>query len=205
MGSPLPVFLECDVWGIEGLLRDDGITVLHGWDLVPYTPQRASGFGLPMIDERDGRGRGFIRGQIDQESLAIGRHGVLLLLVTAGQWTADNANRKQGRRRSGFQRLAIGRQPYRGGHHLAVQGHVEDFLTVLVPARLCAAVAGDLELPARSRKRLHVDLEPARFVRLVCDPLAVGGELALTFLKGRLKEEGPPFRPLRPGVPRGRL
>src|SRR5437660_393788 len=60
------------------------------------------------------------------------------------------------------------RQFHWGHHHLAVQRHVKDFFAVLVPACLCAAVTGDLELAARSWKRLDVDLEPARFVRLVC-------------------------------------
>jgi len=53
---------------------------------------------------------------------------------------------------------------------------------------LCAAVGGDLELSARSRKRLDVDFEPARFVRLVRDPFAVGRELALALLKRSLQE-----------------
>lgn len=33
---------------------------------------------LPVVDERDGRGRPFVRGEIDQKRLAIGRYGVLL-------------------------------------------------------------------------------------------------------------------------------
>src|SRR5215813_5569306 len=33
---------------------------------------------VPIQDQRDGRGRAFVHGKIDQESLAIGRHGVLL-------------------------------------------------------------------------------------------------------------------------------
>src|SRR5437667_921390 len=64
---------------------------------------------VPIQDQRDGRGRAFIHGEIDQEPLAIGRHRVLLL-ISAGQGTEGNANGKQGRRRSGFQRLAIRRQ-----------------------------------------------------------------------------------------------
>src|SRR5437870_4174747 len=121
-----------------------------------------------------------------EESLAIGRHGVLLL-VRARQRAAGDANREQGRRSSGFQRLAIGRQLHRSGHHLAVQRHVEDLLTVLVPARLCAAITGNLELPARSWKGLDVDLELARFVRLIRDPLAVGEELTFAFFKRSLQ------------------
>ena len=35
---------------------------------------------------------------------------------------------------------------------------------------------------------MHVDLEPAGFVRLVRDPLAIGRELALAFLKRSLQE-----------------
>src|SRR5439155_12297516 len=82
----------------------------------------------------------------------------------------------------------IGRQLHRSGHHLAIQRHVEYFLPVLLPARLRAAAAGDLELPARSGKGLDVDLELARFVRLVRDPLAVRGELAIALLEGALQE-----------------
>src|SRR5437867_10290103 len=75
---------------------------------------------MPIQDQRDGRGRAFIHGEIDQEPLAVGRDGVLLL-TSAGQGTEGNANREQGRRRSGFQRLAIPRQLHRDTHHLAVQ------------------------------------------------------------------------------------
>src|SRR5437016_3923439 len=53
-------------------------------------------FGLPVVDKRDGRGRAFVRDEIDQETLAIGRHGVLLL-VSDKHRTASNANGKQGR------------------------------------------------------------------------------------------------------------
>src|ERR1700675_2926887 len=53
-----------------------------------------SGFGLPVQDEVDGRGRPLVRGEIDQESLAIRRHGVLLL-SNAWHGTAGNANREQ--------------------------------------------------------------------------------------------------------------
>src|SRR5262249_26072198 len=81
------------------------------------------------------------------------------------------------------------RQLHLGGHDLVVQGHVEDFLAVLIPARLLAAGGGDLELPTRSWKRLDVDLEPARFVRLVRDPLAVGGELAIALFKSSPQEK----------------
>src|SRR6185369_136732 len=69
-------------------------------------PQRRSWFGLPVVDERDGRGRAFFGGEIHQESLAIGRHRVFLL-IPPGQWAAGNANREQRRRSSGFQRLFI--------------------------------------------------------------------------------------------------
>jgi len=100
----------------------------------------------PVEDQRDGRGRAFVRGEIEQEPLAIGRHRVFLS-KRARQGTAGNANRKEGRRSFGFQRLAIGRHLHRCGHHLAVQGLIEDFLAVLVPARLCAAVVGDLNSP----------------------------------------------------------
>src|SRR5262249_50732199 len=151
------------------------------------SPWRDSGFGFPVVDYRNGWGRAFVRGEIDQEPLAIRRYGVLLL-VGARQGAAGNANGKQGHRSPGFERLTIRRQLHWRRHQLAVQRHVEDFSTVLVPTRLCAAVAGDLKLPARSRKRPDVDLEPARFVRLVCDPLAIGGELAIAFPKESLQE-----------------
>src|SRR5439155_6521453 len=128
---------------------------------------RRSWLGFPVVDQRNWRGHAFVHSEIDQESLAIRRHGVLLLIKGG----PGNTNRKQGHWCSGFQRLPIGL--HRGCHHLAVQRHVKDFLASLVPAGLDAAVTGDLELPARSRKRLDVDLEPAGFVRLIGDPLAV--------------------------------
>jgi hypothetical protein len=56
---------------------------------------------------RDGRGPSFICGEIDQESLAVGRDGVLLA-ESARQRTACNANREQNRWSSGFQRLPVG-------------------------------------------------------------------------------------------------
>src|SRR2546426_1038812 len=73
-------------------------------------------------------------------------------------------------------------------HHFAIQRHVEDFLAVLVPSRLCAAARGNLKLSARPRKWLGVDLKPPGFIRLVCDPFAVGGELALAFLRRGFQE-----------------
>jgi hypothetical protein len=45
---------------------------------------------MPVIDEREGRGCAFVSGEINQEPLAIGRHGVLLH-VNARQGTAGNA------------------------------------------------------------------------------------------------------------------
>src|SRR5262245_11671072 len=143
--------------------------------------------GVPIEDKRDRRSHAIVRGEIDQESLTIKGHGVLLP-VRARQRTAGNANGKQGHRSPGFERLTIRRQLHWRRHQLVVQRHVEDFLAVLVPTRLCAAVIGNLELSARSGKRPDVDLVPARFVRLICDPLAIGGELALALLKWSLQE-----------------
>src|SRR5262249_61032200 len=115
------------------------------------------------------------------------RQGILLVVI-ASERPSSNANREQDLRGPASQRLAIRRQLHWSGHHLAVQGQVEDFLAVLIPAGLCSALVRDLKLPARSRKRQDVDLEPARFVRLVRDPLAVGGELAIAFVKRSLLE-----------------
>jgi len=140
-------------------------------------------FGFPIVDERDRRGRALVRGEIDQEPLAIGGHGVLLPASAEGE-NVGNANGKQGRRGPDFHRLALRRRLDWCRHYLAVQRQVKDFFAVLVPAWLCPALRGDLELPARSRKRLDVDLESPGFVRLVGDPLAVRRESALAFLKG---------------------
>src|SRR5437667_3194455 len=62
---------------------------------------------VPIQDQRDGRGRAFVRSEIDQEPLAIGRHGILLL-VRARQRAEGDPNREQGRWSSGFHRLSIG-------------------------------------------------------------------------------------------------
>src|SRR5215470_11982784 len=40
--------------------------------------QGESWIGFPVVNHRDGRGRALVHGEIDQESLAIGRDGVLL-------------------------------------------------------------------------------------------------------------------------------
>src|SRR5262249_48282806 len=141
---------------------------------------------MPVQDECDGRGCAF-GVKVDKEPLAIRRHGVLLL-DRANDWATGNANREQSRRCSGFQRLAIRRRLHWCCHHFTISGQVKDFFPILVPARSCAAVRGYLELPARSWKRLHVYFVPAGFVRLVSDPLAVGGELAIAFVKRRLQK-----------------
>ena len=47
---------------------------------------------MAAVDERDGRSHAFFRVEIDQESLAIRRHGVLLL-VERRHGTAGDANR----------------------------------------------------------------------------------------------------------------
>ena len=94
----------------------------------------------------------------------------------------------RGRRSPCLQRLAIRRQLHLGRHHLAVQGNIKDLFAVLIPPDLRSTVGRDLKLPARSWKRLDINLKPSRFVRLVRDPLAVGGELAIAFLKRSLQE-----------------
>jgi len=44
---------------------------------------------MPIQDQRNGRGRAFVRGEIDQESLAIGRHAVLLLRMDSFETRLD--------------------------------------------------------------------------------------------------------------------
>src|SRR5438093_3818049 len=51
---------------------------------------------MPIQDQRDGRCRSFVHGEIDKEPLAVGRHGVLLLVNAPKQGTACNANREHG-------------------------------------------------------------------------------------------------------------
>jgi hypothetical protein len=101
---------------------------LHSYHLPPESrsftggtswrarPQRGSWFGLPVVDERDGRNSSFVRGEIDQESLLVGRHGVLLLVRTRKR-AAGNANGEQGHRSPGFQRLAVRNSEDRSGRY----------------------------------------------------------------------------------------
>ena len=64
----------------------------------------------PIQDQRDGRGRAFVHGEIDQEPLPVGRDGLLLLVRTRGcHGTADNVNGEQGLWGSGFQGLPLRR------------------------------------------------------------------------------------------------
>src|SRR6267378_1630256 len=142
---------------------------------------------FPVIDDSDGCGCAFVCRKINKEALAIGGDGVLML-CNARKRAAGNANWEQSRGCSSLEQLAVGRQLHRSGHHFAIQRHVEDFLAVLVPSRLCAAARGNLKLSARPRKWLGVDLKPPGFIRLVRDPFAVGGELALAFLKRGFQE-----------------
>jgi hypothetical protein len=142
---------------------------------------------MPAIDERDWRGIASIRGDINEEALAVGRDGVLPL-GNAGKWAARNGNREESRGGSSFEWLTIGRQLDRRSHHFAVRGDVEDFPAILVPSWLCAAACGDLKLSALFRKWPDIDLKSAGFIRLVSDLFAVGGELALTFFERSLEE-----------------
>ena len=70
-------------------------------------PGASSRFRMPIQDQRDGRGRAFVHGEIHQKPLAIGRHGVLLL-VRARQRAERDPNWEQDRWSSGFYELPIG-------------------------------------------------------------------------------------------------
>ena len=53
---------------------------------------------------------------------------------------------------------------------------------------MLAAARRDLNPITGAGKRLQVNFEMARVIRLVRDPLAVGGKLAVAFLEGGLNE-----------------
>ena len=64
---------------------------------------------------------------------------------------------------------------------------VEDLLAVGAPERVRAAVGRDLPLPSRARERGDVDLPPARLVRAVRQPPAVGRQRGIHLVELRLR------------------
>src|SRR5262245_27133905 len=99
---------------------------------------------MPVKDDSDGRCRFVLCSQIHQKSLSVRRNCVLLFCDTL-QSAAEDANGKQWYWSGCFDRLPIRGELYRNTHHLTVQRHVENLVAVFVPARLCAAVCGDLK------------------------------------------------------------
>src|SRR5215469_2130811 len=62
-----------------------------------------------------------------------------------------------------------------------------DLLPITAPPGLNATHVRDLRLIPRWRKGLNVGLAHAGLVRVVCDPLGVGRELGLPFIKLRMQ------------------
>src|SRR5262249_33953670 len=74
-------------------------------------------------------------------------------------------------------------------HHGAVRRHVEEFSSIARPERHTAATRGYLPSPGSDLgERTHVDLEAARLVGLVRQPLTTGGYFPVPFGKGCLDE-----------------
>src|SRR5216117_1820775 len=72
---------EADLSGLEtAFITADRLIRKNRRGIGENDDRRVSllGLRLPVIDDRDGRGGAFVHGEIHQESLAIGRHGVLL-------------------------------------------------------------------------------------------------------------------------------
>ena len=69
-----------------------------------------------------------------------------------------------------------------------IGSNIEEFRPVSCPAHLLAAARRDLNPTTGAGKRLQVNFEMARFIRLIRDPLAVGRKLAVAFVEGRLHE-----------------
>src|SRR5438067_13463316 len=58
-----------------------------------------------------------------------------------------------------------------------INGHIIDFFAVASPMGRLAAIARDLPFSRPSTERHYVDFNPARLIRLVGNPLAIGRKL----------------------------
>lgn len=79
-------------------------------------------------------------------------------------------------------------------HQPIIQPDVKQFLPVAPPAHLRAAIRRDLPFASWPGKRLHIDLEASRFVRLVREPLSVRRKLPFAFFElGTDQSKWPPI------------
>ena len=79
--------------------------------------------------------------------------------------------------------LSIGAEGHGDGCQSLIGSNVKQFRSVFGPARVLAA-RRDLNPITGTGKRLQVNFEVTRIIRLICDPLAVWRKLAVEFVEG---------------------
>lgn len=109
--------------------------------------------------------------------------------LTAGNlFRAADMCGEQRHGRACFNRPTVCTESDRHRHEPVIQADVKQLLAVVSPSHLRAAVSGDLFPGARAWKRLDENLEATRLVRLVRDPLSVGGKLRIPIVAVRLDD-----------------
>src|SRR6516164_2796917 len=141
---------------------------------------------IPIQHHGNGPRRAF--SSVDKKALAIGSDvpGISIQgrLLSAARYTCL----EQRFRRSRLEDRSLG---YIDGHYVSVERKIEKLLSIAPPARLHTTATRNLRLAASaggSRERPNVDFEPAGFVGNVCDPMGVGGELALILVELRIRK-----------------
>jgi hypothetical protein len=117
-----------------------------------------------------------------QKPIAVGRNHVLVTIIGLLHRAAE-PGREQRYRSEDFGGSAVYCDSDRNRHEPAIQCDVEQFLPITPPTHLTAAVRGNLPPVSGAGERLDVDLNAARFIRLVRDSLAVRRELRLLFVE----------------------
>src|SRR2546428_10617216 len=76
------------------------------------------------------------------------------------------------------------------GHHLTAGrlGHVEELTPIVPPSWKPTSVRRDLPLARSTGKRLDVNLDAARFIRVVREPLPVGGDLPVALAERSMEQ-----------------
>src|SRR5260370_29887347 len=75
-------------------------------------------------------------------------------------------------------------------HHL-IPIAIEQLPPVVVPLRLAAAIGRDLPLAARARIGPYLDFLPARLLRAIGKPTAIGGQLRGALFPGSVLQQSP--------------
>src|SRR5437867_3709411 len=135
--------------------------------------------GGPVQHDVDRRCRGLGEQLADEESLAVRGRAII---APVRRNDGGKIRREEGGRNRGLERFAGSNGD---AHQVLFRAEVEELFSIASPPRLAPAVRRDLPASPLLRELRDVDLEAARLVRRIGDPVAVRRDLALRLGESR--------------------